>query len=304
MSTLQPSKITLGTVQFGIPYGIANKNGQPSSLHSHKLLQFALDNGINSLDTARNYGNSEDVIGSYINADKFIIATKFKLTDAALNNKEIAFNEARESLITSLRYLKTGKIPYFLFHKNLNQDIKKVASIIPGILKRLFEEGLIDKGGLSVYEPSELSFINDWKYISAVQAPLNVLDTRMLQDDLMQLLMDNHVDLFIRSIYLQGLLLMKKNELTPQLSFSIKYLDKLNKIALSANKSINELAFSFVRDTPGVTSLVVGADTIEQLNQTIQLVSTEPLPQKIYDEIKETFKTVPEKLITPALWNL
>ena len=304
MSILQPSKITLGTVQFGIPYGIANKNGQPSSLHSHKLLQFALHNGINTLDTARNYGNSEEVIGSFTNADKFIIATKFKLTDAALNNIEIAFNEAMESLVTSKHYLKTGKIPYYLFHKNINQDIRKVASIIPGIFKRLFEEGLIDKGGLSVYEPSELNFINDWKYIAAVQAPLNLLDTRLLQEDRMQLLMNNHVTLFIRSIYLQGLLLMKKDEVTPQLSFSIKYLDQLNKIALAANKSINELAFSFVKDTPGVTSLVVGADTVEQLNQTVQLVSTEPLPQTIYDEIKETFRTVPEKLITPALWNL
>jgi aryl-alcohol dehydrogenase-like predicted oxidoreductase len=304
MNTLQPSKITLGTVQFGIPYGIANKNGQPTSLHSHQLLQFALHNGINTLDTARNYGNAEDVIGSFTNADQFIIATKFKLTDTALNNKEIAFKEARESLLTSKHYLKTGKIPFFLFHKNIDQDIRKVASIIPGIFKRLFEEGLIEKGGLSVYEPSELNFINDWKHISAVQAPLNLLDTRLLQEERMHLLMDNHVDLFIRSIYLQGLLLMKNNELTQQLSFSIKYLDQLNKIALAANKTINELAFSFVRDTPGVTSLVVGADSIEQLNQTVQLVATEPLPQNIYDEIKETFKTVPEKLITPALWNL
>lgn len=304
MNTQQPSKITLGTVQFGIPYGIANKNGQPTSSHSHKLLQFALDNGINTLDTARNYGNSEEVIGSFANSGRFTIVTKFKLTDAALTNEKIAFKEARDSLLKSESYLKTGKIPYFLFHKNINQDIQQVASILPGILKRLFEEGLIDKGGLSVYEPSELNFINDWQYISAVQAPLNLLDTRLLQENLMNTLMDNQVTLFIRSIYLQGLLLMNKKELTTQFSFSMKYIDQLNKIARAANKNINELAFSFVRDTPGVTSLVVGADTIEQLDQTVQLLSTEQLPHTIYEEIKETFRIVPEKLITPALWNL
>lgn len=297
------SKITLGTVQLGIPYGIANKSGQPSTDSSHELLQFALDNGINTLDTARIYGNAEEVIGSFEASKQFTIITKFKLSDAALHNRDLAILEARESVRHSCEVLKIPTISICLFHKNKDQQMEKVEQILPTVLTILKEEGWISEGGISVYSPAELQYIRDWKTIRAVQVPMNVFDTRLLKQNLMQVLIDNRVKVFTRSIYLQGLILMDENEVPDYLSLAKEPLNQLKKIAASANKEIKQIAFSFVRDTPGVTSLVVGAETIGQLKENLALLSAEPLPPQLYTGILNTFKDLPEELITPALWN-
>jgi aryl-alcohol dehydrogenase-like predicted oxidoreductase len=297
------SKITLGTVQLGIPYGIANKLGQPSTSYSHDLLQFALENGVNTLDTARIYGNAEEVIGSFEQADQFTIISKFKLSDAALNNLDLAICEARESVRISCETLKIKTIPICLFHKNKDQPIEKISEILPAILKILKLESWISEGGISVYSPAELQYIRDWKTVSAVQVPMNIFDTRLLTQNLMQILIDNQVKVFIRSIYLQGLILMNENQVPDRLSFAKDPLEQLRKIAASANKEIKEIAFSFVRDTPGVTSLVVGAETSAQLKENLALLSGSPLPPEVYSGILNSFKDLPEELITPALWN-
>lgn len=297
------SKITLGTVQLGIPYGIANKLGQPSTKSSHELLQFALDNRINTLDTARIYGNAEEVIGSFEQSEQFTIISKFKLSDAALNNLDLAIREARESVRISCEMLKIKTIPICLFHKNKDQAMEKVSKILPPILKILKQEGRISEGGISVYSPAELRYIRDWKTIRAVQVPMNIFDTRLLTQNLMQTLVDNQVKVFIRSIYLQGLILMDENEVPDHLSIAKAPLHQLKTIAASVNKEIKEIAFSFVRDTPGVTSLVVGAETISQLKENLALLSGAPLPPEVYSDILNAFKDLPEELITPALWN-
>ena len=297
------SKITLGTVQLGIPYGIFNKIGQPSTASSHELLRFALENGINTLDTARIYGNAEEVIGSFEESDQFTIISKFKLSDAALNNIDLAICEARESVRVSCEMLKIKNIPICLFHKNKNQQIEKVAEILPQILKILKQEDWISEGGISVYSPEELRYISDWKTITAIQVPMNIFDTRLLTQNLMQLLIENHVKVFIRSVYLQGLILMDVNQVPDHLFFAKAPLLQLKKIAASVNKEIKDIAFSFVRDTPGVTSLVVGAETVGQLKENLALLSGSPLPPEVYSGILDSFKDLPEKLITPALWD-
>lgn len=297
------SKITLGTVQLGIPYGIANKSGQPSTSSSHELLQFALDNGINTLDTARIYGSAEEVIGSFEQSEQFTIITKFKLSDAALDNIDLAICEARESVRDSCETLKIPTIPICLFHKNKDQAIEKVSDILPAILKVLKKEGWISEGGISVYSPTELQYIRNWEIIRAVQVPMNIFDTRLLTQNLMQILVDNQVKVFIRSIYLQGLILMDENQVPDHLSFAKAPLQRLKKIAASAIREIKNIAFSFVRDTPGVASLVVGAETIGQLKENLALLSGAPLPPEVYSDILNAFKDLPEELITPALWN-
>lgn len=297
------SKITLGTVQLGIPYGISNKVGQPSASDSRELLQLALDNGINTLDTARIYGNAEEVIGSFEQSNQFTIVSKFKLSDAALDNIDLALCEARESVRISCEKLKIKEIPVCLFHKNKEQQIEKVSEVLPQILNILKQEGWISEGGISIYSPAELHYINDWKTIRTVQVPMNIFDTRLLTQNLMHILIENDVKVFIRSIYLQGLILIDENEVPDHLSFAKAPLQQLKKIAASVNKEIKEISFSFVRDTPGVTSLVVGAETIGQLKENLALLSGPPLPPEIYSIILNSFKDLPEELITPALWN-
>ena len=294
------SKLTLGTVQLGLPYGVANKSGQPGLADSHQLLQFALDKGICTLDTARTYGNAEQFIGTFGNRKAFTCITKFKLSLEALDNPSLAIAEARQSVLTSCQMLNIGCLPILLFHKSPEEPIEKIASLLPFIFKTLKSEGLIGEGGLSAYTPDELTSIYDWETIRSVQVPMNVFDTRLLQGNLLQTLTEKRVRVFVRSIYLQGLLLM--DTLPPHLSFAKPYLDQLEAIAKSAGRTIKELAFAFVRDTPGVGSIVVGAETIEQVQENVQLLATPPLPEKITAEIRQRFAVVPLELITPARW--
>lgn len=296
------SKITLGTVQLGLNYGVANQSGQPSKEYSHQLLRYALEHGINTLDTARIYGEAEDVIGSFKNSNEFTIVSKFKLSDAAIENTDLAIAEARESIQTSCRLLNRRRLPIVLFHKNMNQPIDKVASILPDVFKTLTDNDLVDSGGISVYSANELHYISDWKNINYIQVPINVFDTRILQNSILRTLELNKVTVFARSIYLQGLLAMEE-PLPESLSFATPYCVKLMEIAAKANRSVKEIAFSFVRDTLCVSSIVIGAETIEQLSQNIELLNTPLLSQEIYEEIKECFKNVPDEIITPALWK-
>lgn len=295
-------KITLGTVQLGTHYGIANNTGQPAMADSHQLLEFALEHGVNTLDTARIYGNAEEVIGTFEHASQFSIISKFKLSSEALNDVILAKREAKESLKISLKDLKATRIDSYLFHKNIEQPIEKVMDVLPHILRSLKEESLIKTGGISVSSPEELHSIDDWEQISAVQVSMNLLDTRLLENGLLDQLQRRSVKVYIRSIYLQGLLLMNEDDLPPQLSFAGVYLRKIKQMAATAGKSVTDLAFSFVRDTPGVTSIVVGAETIEQLQENIRLASSAVLDQSLYDEILNRFKNIPELLITPAKW--
>lgn len=296
------SKITLGTVQLGLHYGVANKSGQPSKDYSHELLQYALDHGINSLDTARIYGDAEDIIGSFKNSNDFTIVSKFKLSDDAVYDSALAIEEARESIQTSCRSLNKKHLPIVLFHKNIHQPINRVASILPNIFKTLIKEGLVESGGISLYSANELHYISEWENMNCIQVPVNVFDTRILDKTILEKLELNKVTVFARSIYLQGLLAMEE-PLPDSLSFAIPYYVQLKKIAAKANRSVKEIAFSFVRDTLCVSSIVIGAETMEQLSENIALLNAPPLSEDTYNEIKECFKNVPDEIITPALWK-
>lgn len=297
------SKLTLGTVQLGLAYGIGNKTGKPDHAYSHQLLQLALDSGIKTLDTARDYGEAEQVIGRFENSNAFTVVSKFKLTNAALKSDRLAVREAKESVALSCRTLGMSRIPICLFHKDQYQSIEDTARIIPYVIEELKSDGLIARGGVSVYSPDELRYFSEWKSIQAVQVTLNVFDTRLLQDDLIAALVQHGVCVFARSVYLQGLVTMSPAEVPDRLSFARPFLHALEGIAAGAGISVKQLALSFVRDTPCVSSLVMGAETLAQLEENITLLETPPLDAAIYDQVRKEFANVPLRLITPALWQ-
>lgn len=296
------SKLTLGTVQLGMPYGINNTSGQPAVSSSHELLDFAMHNGINALDTARIYGNAETVIGSFAGKRQFTIITKFKLSDEALGDSNKALTEARESLKGSCNTLGIEKIPVCLFHQNSAQSAEKANKILPFVVDALKKEGLIEEGGISVYQPADLSKITEWAMIRHVQVPVNLFDGRIFCDHIIETLQANDVCVFARSIFLQGLILMTEDQVPASMNFAIAPLKKLHRIASENGKTVKEMAFAFVRDTVGITSLVVGAETIGQLKENIDLLSTPALSPELYREIKNCFANMPELLITPAQW--
>ncbi len=300
------SPLTLGTVQLGMVYGIANGQGKPDMQVGHQILKRAIELGVSTWDTSRHYGVSEEVIGDFLNTDNSCrpcIISKFKWSALALRNEKLAGQEAFAQVRRSLEVLGQESLPLLLYHTDKDQTIADVMKILPKVLKSLREEGLIKKGGISLYYPQDATAILDELEIMATQLPINVLDQRLLANDTMQKLADAEKLVFARSVFLQGLFFLTKDKLPPVLKEASCYIDELKKLADQAEMSVAQFAFSYVRDTKGVSSVVFGADTVEQVEQNVQLFEGKPIPEEISEKAQEVFANVAEKIITPGLWK-
>ncbi|MFX0047392.1 MAG: aldo/keto reductase [Candidatus Hermodarchaeota archaeon] len=298
------SKITLGTAQLGLEYGIANAIGKPDFATSIKILTYAWNKGINSFDTAPVYGDSENIIGSFAlnrNIDPFII-TKLP----AINTKqEISFesiyNQIKQHVKISLSNLKINKIPIYLVHNTSDMFIKH--GLVFECLNQIKQEGLIEKYGISAYTPEEVKESLTFKEIDVIQVPINLFDQRLIISNLLKTLKNHNYIVLARSIYLQGLFFLDPNNLPLNMNMAEIPLKKLRALAKEYDTKISEMAFSFVRDLPEITSLVIGAENLEQIDENVKLLKTKPLNSQLCERITEEFSALPDYLINPSLWN-
>ncbi|TVY08048.1 aldo/keto reductase [Paenibacillus cremeus] len=303
------SPITLGTVQLGIPYGIANRSGQPDELRSRKILDAAVEGGITSFDTAPTYGSSEQILGQYFSefdSAPFII-TKWGLHHG---NSRLTEAELREQLDDMLKEredrLKRCPIPALLLHTPLM--LKEYGAEITRLLRERVQEGRIGKVGVSLgvhvdRELDELREIIEDDLYSIVQIPLNVWDQRLIRDGALKTLQSSGKLVLARSAYLQGLLLMDTQTLPRHLAEAAPWLAELHRLAEQEGLTVAEFCFSYVRFTTGVTSVLIGAETEEQVRENLQLLQVGPLREQTRERIQRVFADVPEELITPALWK-
>lgn len=301
------SKMTLGTAQLGMKYGIANVTGQPTSESAYKILKSAIDSGINCFDTAPVYRDSEKVIGSFLgkirDPSKFpLILTKFPSVMEVEKWKNSMIEGLVEHTISdSLKRLNLDKIPIYFLHDTFNLT-SHGGKILEALLTAK-ESGLFDHLGVSVYDNDEIMQSLEIPEIEAIQVPFNVFDQRVIKSGLLKRLEKERKMVFARSIFLQGLFFLKTQDLPNKVKSGKKFLFKLNEICNRENLSINQLAFNYVRDFPGITSILFGVDTIDQLIQNVQLLSTPVLLPELKKEIYEIFEDVPLELIDPRRWN-
>ncbi len=305
------SKMTLGTVQLGLQYGIANKTGKPDIKTTQEILRYAIKNGINAFDTAPVYGDSEKIIGDFFSskdsnqdAKPPLIVTKipFPPDEKAWRYDKI-YELMKKSIKQSLQNLNLKKIQIALLHNATVAALSKNNRVIVECLLKLKDEGFIEKLGATVYSPEEVRECLNIKEFNAIQIPLNLLDSRLLHENLLKKLADQNVMIFARSIFLQGLLFLNPNNLPPNLQIASKYLLTLNKIASEFKIPIAQLALCFVRDLPEITSLVIGLETRDQLERNLNLFSWPPLPKGAKEMLLNAFKDIPEKIINPSKWN-
>ncbi len=200
------SKLALGTVQFGLSYGIANRDGQTPLAEVRQILDLARRSGLDTLDTARAYGNSERVLGR-CGAQGWRIVSKLPARQISGG----AANWVRDCLAQSLHALKVESLGGLLLHQPsllLGED----APVIHETLLALKAEGRIKKLGISVYEPSELEALIPRYAIDLVQLPFNLVDRRMLHSGWLDRLHRAGIEVHARSCFLQGLLLMPQDE--------------------------------------------------------------------------------------------
>ncbi|TAM93451.1 MAG: aldo/keto reductase [Chitinophagaceae bacterium] len=301
------SKLTLGTVALGLDYGISNKEGKPNHKDGIEVLSAAIEGGINTLDTARSYGDAERLIGDFLMQKKepiINIVTKFKISPDNIASEQKFKNEVYQSIRNSLKQLHLEQVPICLFHADRQLPLKRVAKILPGLLENLKMDGLIDIAGISVDHPDEADFVLQSSVIEAVQIPLNIFDLRLIKNGMIDRLKDRGKIIFARSIFLQGLFFMSPDDLKGNLIKAKRYIEQLHKLAKQADMTVAQLAFSFVRDTEGITSIVFGAVNAVQVYQNVQLLQVKTLSNELRAQVNSYFADVPEEIITPGIWTL
>ena len=291
-------KMILGTVQLGMPYGITNAVGQPGMQEAMDILDYAFQNGVDILDTASSYGDSEKVIGNYINQhnDKiFRVCTKLSVNMEKMNIADCC-KESRQKLGVDKLYV------YYLhrFEQCKNDNVLQQ-------LLRLKESGQITNIGISIYQPDELQYIieNLCDVIDVVQIPFNVMDnSRWTQDELLGRANKKGIKLYARSIFLQGVILSnidseicQKMEITSQMT-------RLQDIAKSLKRSVAQLAIDYVSSIEEIERWLIGCETVEQIKENIGLCkNARQLESNICEEIKQISQSVSEKVIDPRKWK-
>lgn len=298
------SRLCLGTVQLGMPYGISNRTGVPPLQESTSMLQHAAAAGINTFDTARQYGHAEAVLADYMaaTASKPHIVSKFKISAANITNLEAAWHEAESSVKESLRVLNIPRLPVCLLHKS-TEPARELMKIVPEILRRLKAEGLINIGGISAFYPEDVEYVLGEEIIEATQIPVNVLDQRLIRNRNLTRLQQQNKLVFARSVFLQGLFFMDEAALKGNLTAAAPHLRQLRQLAAEAGMSVAQLAFSFVRDLPGISSLVIGAVNTEQIEENVALMNGPAIPAAVYAKLANVFSKVEEVVLTPGMWN-
>ena len=291
------SKLMLGTVQFGLNYGIANTAGKPSYETARDIIQAAYESGVNCLDTAAGYGDSEAVLGRALAElklkDKMQVISKVPGITQQNLSESAAERFIVESVENSLARLGVKRLAACLFH--VEQDIRYI-----GILQKLERKGLIGGAGISL---DTNHYCDDViaAGIKYVQLPYNILDKRF--DSFFPLAQQNGIAVFTRSVYLQGLLLMPEDRIRESLLEVIPIRCRLACLAVEAGMDMSELCMRFVLSNPAITSVLTGVDNIEQLRQNLQLMGKGPLPAALYQAVKTAVPLLDEKIIRPSLWN-
>lgn len=205
------TKLALGTAQFGLHYGVTNKSGQVHSEEATKILQFAQSISIDTLDTAIAYGDSESLLGS-LGVAKFNLITKLP---SIPNDLDDVFAWVEVNITQSLQRLKTSSLYALLLHNPRDLYSRQGHDLVKA-LENLKSRGLINKLGVSIYDPSELQQITNSMELELVQCPLNVVDRRLEISGWLNRLNSMNVEVHTRSTFLQGLLLAARDEIPPK----------------------------------------------------------------------------------------
>jgi aryl-alcohol dehydrogenase-like predicted oxidoreductase len=300
------SKLALGTVQLGMDYGISNRNGKPSSMIAKDIIDSALQAGITTLDTSESYGSAEKEIGTclanYKGRNQPVVVTKFKVSVQSSYSNENIREEIYKSIDTSLRRLNLRKVPVYLFHKDKNQRLEQLIEPLLNVFDELKRKEMIEIAGISAYGPEDVDTVLNNDILEAVQIPINIFDHRLVKNGRLDQLTQQNKIVFARSIFLQGLLFMKADEVPGKLLEAKKYLSVLGEIATTAGLTIPQLAFKYVNNMQAITSIVFGAISTQQVIENISLLELPALEPGITESISQAFANVPDLVITPGLW--
>ena len=278
-------KLALGTVQFGMDYGVTNQSGKVPEGEVESILDFARSSGICTLDTAYGYGNSEQVLGK-LGIDDFNVVTK-------TNSLEYGIDKVIKGVYQSLERLNQESIDGLLIH-DINEISDKKFCDLFETLNHLKQQGLVNKIGFSTYTPDQVDFLLRNFDFDLIQLPFNVFAARLVEGGQLQGLKNKNIEIHARSVFLQGVLL-SFDRLSNYFSTWRPQFDKYQTMVEENNLSLLEYALNFVLNTQEIDKVLVGVASKNQLREIIQAVrSINNLRPCFIDDIN---------LLNPGLWR-
>jgi aryl-alcohol dehydrogenase-like predicted oxidoreductase len=259
-------------------YGVANKRGRPTFAEVREILDFANSNGIQYLDTAASYGESEEVLG-IIDVTKWNVITK--LLPYSTSEFSSPSKYVMASYEQSRRKLKLDSI-YGLMVHNAKDLSDEFGLEICETLLELRAEGMVDKIGVSVYSDEDLSGWPKFFTPDIIQGPANVLDQRLVKSERLANLRNLGCEFHARSIFLQGLLLQTMTDRDPKFSPWQKQLELVVSAARELELGLAEFCLSFAKSFQTVDKIVFGVDGIKQLEELILAWKKSPELSKKY----------------------
>lgn len=285
------SQLILGTVQFGLNYGITNSAGEIPDQVVQQMLAFAEQHNIRIFDTAADYGNSQYRLGQLApigSSSRYV--TKFSLpADGSMPTQENIFTE-------SMKLLRVQELHGVLFHKLEDLRDPRLGKTLE-ILREGRDAGILSRIGVSIYNRADLDLaLEVFPDLDLLQIPANVLDMTLLESDEVHLLKSRGVEIHVRSVFLQGLLLASPSQLSDFFEPLKPALIKLQNVGAETGKSVLELVLAKIRHHTSVDAVLVGATTVGEL---AEITSAWESAREFKDF---ELPAVPQDILDPRIW--
>jgi aryl-alcohol dehydrogenase-like predicted oxidoreductase len=286
------SRLVLGTVQFGLPYGVASRGDGIKDDEVGAILSVARKTGIDTLDTAILYGKCEQLLGT-IGINQWQVITK--LPDIPETCKNVT-SLVRNSVEGSIKRLRVSKLYGLLLH-NPQQLHGSHGEALYQALVATQDEGKVEKIGVSVYGPDELDVIWPIYQFDLVQAPFNIFDRRLVSSGWLSRLHDAGTEVHVRSIFLQGLLLMNATNRPEKFNRWQSLWNEWHRWLTYHALTPLQACLGFAISQPAINRVVIGVDSLEQLLEIFASTKSSTVVPP------ESLMSTDLDLINPSRWS-
>jgi aryl-alcohol dehydrogenase-like predicted oxidoreductase len=294
-----PSCLVLGTAQLGMPYGIANRKGKPDAAMAESIVRTAWECGISRFDTAQAYGDSEMVLGRAFRSlgivDEVRVITKLDPRKPCEDEQAL-----RRSVEGSLKRLGVPVLHGLLLHRE--EMLDTLEGVSSGSLKGLLQDGLVRRLGVSVYSPERAWQALGLNAMDIIQIPASILDRRFQKAGIFKAADDLGRQIYIRSAFLQGLVLVDADHVPAGMDAVKPVLKRLETISRRYRLSRQAMALLYLRDAHSGASVIFGAEEPGQVRQNFRCWQKET-PAGFLEEVAEAFPGLDEAVLNPSKWK-
>jgi aryl-alcohol dehydrogenase-like predicted oxidoreductase len=293
------ARLGLGTVQFGMDYGVTNSAARTPADEVAAILGEAGHAGIALIDTAPAYGISEEVLGQrWPEGHRFQVVSKTPVVKA----RRITPDDARDletTFLASLSRLRLDRMYGLLVH-HADNLLAEHGELLLEAMRSVQERRLVAKIGVSVYSGQELDAVLRRFTPDVVQLPISVFDQRLIASGHLRELARRGVEIHARSAFLQGVLLADPAGLGSYFDPIKPLLRQYGECCAKAGLSALRAALEFFNGVPEVSYIVVGTCSHAQLRELLEAARSAGAPSLDY----KCWACADEQMVNPSMWKV